>query len=110
MSEVFHWVALALAILMTAISQVLLKIGACRDGGSLNLITFTGLGMFGLVTILIVFSLQGISLKMVMALNSLTFIATPLAALIFLGEQPKRMDFWSGGLIILGILIFSLGG
>jgi len=110
MTNLLNYAALILAILMTVGSQILLKIGASKSSGSLNIITLTGLAMFGLVTILIVFALQAIFLKTVIALNALTFVAMPLAAKIFLGEELTQRGIIASVIIIIGILVFLSGG
>lgn len=110
MTSLLHYTALMAAILMTVAAQILLKIGAGSVKGSLNVITLAGLTMFGLVTVLIVFALQAISLKNVISLSALTFVAMPLAARIFLGQNLTRRGVLGSVVIVIGIIVFLAGG
>jgi undecaprenyl phosphate-alpha-L-ara4N flippase subunit ArnE len=110
MTNSLHYLALFTAILMTVGSQVTLKIGANRPRGSVNIITLTGLAMLGMVTVLMVFVLQAIFLKTVIALNALTFVAMPLAAKVFLGEEMTRRGIMGSIVIVIGIIVFLYGG
>jgi len=110
MSNFLNYAALILAILMTVGSQILLKIGASKPSGSMNVITLTGLAMFGVVTVLVVFALQAILLKTVIALNALTFVTMPLAAKMFLGEDFTKRGIIASIVIVVGIVVFLSGG
>lgn len=110
MSHLSNYAALVIAILMTIGSQILLKIGASRSGGSLNVHTLSGMAMFGLVTVLIVYALQVVDLKTVIGLNALTFIGVPLAAKAFLGEELTRRGIMASLIIAIGILVFFSAG
>ena len=110
MSNLLNYAALIVAILMTVGSQILLKIGASKPKGSLNIITLIGLAMFGIVTVLMVFALQAIFLKTVIALNALTFVAMPLAAKLLLGEEITTRGTIASLVIVVGIIVFLSGG
>jgi len=110
MSNFSNYAALVMAILMTIGSQILLKIGASNPRGSFNIFTLFGLAMFGLVTVLMVYALQAIFLKTVIALNALTFVGMPLAARVFLGEKLTRQGLIASLVIVVGIAIFLSGG
>ena len=110
MFNFLNYIALFVAILMTVGSQLLLKIGASKPGKRLNIPTVSGLIMFGMVTVLMVFALQEILLKTVIALNALSFAAMPMAAKIFLGEEITAKVHVGVATIVLGIAIFLSGG
>lgn len=110
MSNLLNYIALIAAILMTVGSQIILKYGASKPSGSLNIVTLSGLAMLGLVTVLMVFALQTIRLKTVIALSALTFVAMPLAAKIFLGEEFAPQGIKGPVIIVTGIIIFLSGG
>ncbi|GAG31033.1 unnamed protein product, partial [marine sediment metagenome] len=61
-------------------------------------------------TVLVVFALQAIFLKTVIALNALTFVAMPFAAKLFLGEDFTRRGIFASVVIVVGIVIFFSGG
>lgn len=110
MTGLLSYVALCMAIVMTVGSQVLLKIGAGRPNGWLNAYTFTGVAMFGVVTVLIVIAMQAIFLKTVIAANSLTFVLMPLAANVFLGEKLTKRSIVASLIIVTGVIVFVSGG
>ena len=60
--------------------------------------------------LLMVFALQAIYLKTVIALNALTFVAMPLAAKMFLGEELTKRGIIASIVIVTGIVIFLSGG
>ena len=105
-----HYLALAASILLTVLSQLLLKIGAGRERGAVNLITLISLACFGLVTILIVYALQAIELKTLIAFNALVFVAMPLSAKYFLKETITTRQFVGSLVILAGILAFLSAG
>jgi drug/metabolite transporter (DMT)-like permease len=108
MSDLPNYLALLAAILLTVGSHVLLKLGSTK--GNLNIITMTAVFMFGLVTVLIVFSLQAIMLKTVVAMNAITFVLMPIASWMFLGERLTKRGLLSSLIIVFGIAIFLYGG
>ena len=62
------------------------------------------------VTVLVVFALQAILLKTVIALNALTFVTMPLAAKMFLGEDFTKRGIIASIVIVVGIVVFLSGG
>lgn len=102
-----YWMALALALSLTVIAQVVLKIGAGRNGSAVNFVTASGLAMFGVVTVLSVYALQGLELKTVIAWNSMTFVAIPLAAYFFLDERLSKRHLMGASIICTGVAVFS---
>lgn len=110
MLSILNYIALFFAILMTVGSQLLLKIGSSKPSNSLNVTTLAGLLMLGVVTVLMVFALQEILLKVAVALNALSFAVMPLAAKIFLGEKITTKLYVGVAIIIMGIAIFLSGG
>ncbi|MBT2989877.1 MAG: EamA family transporter [Candidatus Thiodiazotropha sp. (ex Ctena orbiculata)] len=110
MSNLPNYLALFAAILLTVGSHVLLKIGSTSVKGYLNMITMTAVVMFVLVTILIVYSLQVIMLKTVIAMNALTFVLMPIASWVFLGEELTKQSILASLIIVCGIIIYLSGG
>jgi drug/metabolite transporter (DMT)-like permease len=110
MSSLPNYLALLAAIMFTVGSHILLKKGSTSTKGSLNAMTVTAVIMFGLVTVLIVYALQMIMLKTVIAMNALTFVLMPVASRVFLGEALTRQGIMSSLLIVLGIIVYLSGG
>jgi drug/metabolite transporter (DMT)-like permease len=105
-----HEIALATAIGITPLSQVLLRFGAKDSkttlGALMNLKTLLGYSMFGVVILLAIFALQTIPLRTVTAWDSLAYVLTPLAARLLL-KDPLTTRIFAGGLVIMaGILVF----
>jgi drug/metabolite transporter (DMT)-like permease len=55
-----------------------------------------------------VLALQGLPLQTVVAWNALTFLLTPAAGAVFLHEKLDARILAGGGLIALGIIVFSV--
>ena len=111
---IFPYVALAGAILLTGIGQVLLKKGAQNMnpafwGKYLSSFTLAGYTMFLFVMVLSVYALQYISLKIFYALTSLNFILVLILSWIFLGEDINFRKLFAVLCIILGVVIFVVG-
>lgn len=106
-------IALALSIVLTAVAQSLLRLGA-KDKARiihsfLNTRTLAGYLIFGIVVFLIIYSMQKIPLRTVAAWNSITYILTPLVG-HWLTKDPFNSRMALGSLIIAaGIVVFSLG-
>lgn len=105
-----HEAALAAAITLTVISQLLMRMGARHHGralsGFLNPWTIGGYSLFGAVVLLMVFAMQEITLRSAMAWASLSYTVTPLAAKLLLKDHlNSRMAV--GSLVVgLGVLVF----
>ena len=101
-----------LSIVLTGVSQTLLKIGARNDntplGVYLNPATLTGYFMFLIVTICGVFALQGLELKLFYALASLNYVVVMLLSGIVLKEELSRNKVVALCLIVAGVVVFNL--
>lgn len=109
MINISHYIALAASIFLTVGSQLLLKIGARKNSSSMNLVTFTGLMSMGFVTLLMVYAMQTIELKTVIALSALTYVLMPLSAKLILKEEIMRRQMVGSTIILLGVFIFFSG-
>lgn len=107
-----HALAMTAAIILTAVAQVLLKTGAARGRSFttsfLNGYTLTGYAVFGVVTVFGVFALQGIRLSTFTAWASLAYPLVMLLSYFILREYLAKDRLLGTGLIVLGILVFSL--
>jgi len=105
-----HHAALAASILLTVGSQILLKLGTSCKSGRLNGFILAGLVSFGLVTVLIVYALQAVEMKTLIAFNALIYVVMPVAARHLLRENVSARQLAGSLLILLGILVFLTGG
>lgn len=105
-----HWAALFASVLLAVASQLVLRVGARRRRGSVNVVTAAGLALFGAVTVLMVYALQAIDLKSAIAVSSLTYVGTPLAERVLLGEHLARRTLVACHVILAGVLVFLYGG
>lgn len=101
-----------LAILLTGISQVLLKIGARNDntrmGVYLNPFTAAAYFIFLIVTICGVFALQGLELKLFYALTSLNYVVVMVLSGVVLNEEMNVDKLRAVGLIVIGVVVFNI--
>ena len=108
----YHYMALALCIVLTSIAQLLLKFGASNkqtvSHSFVNRSTLGGYGLLAVVTIISVYAMQVIELKVVTAWVSATYLLVVLLARTVLKEPLTIMKMVGCGLITLGGVIFSL--
>lgn len=115
MNEV-NWVyalILVSGVLISSVSQILLKKSANIDHGSfikeyLNPIVVISYLIFFAATILSVFAYKGIPLSMGMILDSTGYIFITVLSVIFLKERPTVKKIVALAVIITGIVIYSL--
>lgn len=112
-TSIWHIAALSTGVLITSLSQVLLRLGA-KDkktwlGSFLNLKTALGYSLFVIVVLLTTFASQGISMRAVVAWNSAAFLSTILMARLFLKERVSRGSLAGIVMIIIGLVVFSIG-
>lgn len=107
-----HTTSMLLGIVLTASAQILLKRGAVAGasllGSLLNPFTLFGYAVFGLVTILAVYAMQAIELKIVTAWTGLTYLLVIVAARLLLQERLTRARIFGSLLIVSGIIVFHL--
>ena len=99
------------AVLLTGIAQILLKIGARKSGTMqmyINPATFTGYGLFLIVTICTIYALQVMELKTLYALMSLNPLVVMVLSFFVLKETITRNKVIAVGLIFCGLLVFNL--
>ena len=112
MSIDLHAAALGLGIMLTAVSQLLLRRGATRGNhwlaGYINPSSAAGYASFVLVALLNVYALQTIHLKTLTAWTSLNYVLTLVLAHWLLGEPLNAKMLAGCGLIVGGIVVFSL--
>lgn len=101
-----------LSIILTGISQTLLKIGARNTntplGVYLNPATIMGYFMFLVVMICSIFALKGLELKLFYALASLNYVVVMLLSRTVLKEGLSRNRIVALCLIVVGVMVFNL--
>ncbi len=106
-----HEIALGLSIVLTAVSQVLLRLGAKSSKGIVTAVfnkkTFFGYLLFLIVILLMIYSMQKITLRTVIAWNSTTYIFVPLVAFWIAKDPLNRKIIYGSSLIALGLIIFT---
>ncbi len=107
-------VLVAVIILLSATGQLLLKIGSCCIAGDrifsrfLNLPSMTAYCLFLLVTVLSVYTLREVPLKVLYATVSLTFILVPFLSALVLREKVSLRIVAASGLVVAGVVIFNI--
>lgn len=104
-----------LAVFMTAISQVILKVGSKNFGSDkhflviyLNIYTICAYAILLIVTIISTIALIQVPLKLFAAIASLNFVFVILLSWIFLKENIDKKIFLGILFIALGLLVFNL--
>ncbi len=85
-----HEFALFSSIVLTIVSQILLRAGSRQTKGFFGLFAnsfvITGYALFPVVVLLVIFAMQGIPLKTIIAWISSTFFLVPLAGKILVKD------------------------
>ena len=103
-----------LAVALTAISQLLLKIGANRGKSRhpvklfLNPFTAIAYALFFIVTLLNLYAYKMLPLKCAVVVLPFTYILVGILSFIFLKEKMTRNQLIGAGIIILGVVLFNL--
>ena len=107
-----YYIYAVLAVLLTGLGQVLLKIGARNNKTSLsiylNLATLSGYGLFFITTIFAIYALKALDLKLLYALMSLSHGVVMILSSLVLKEPISSNKAAAVGLIVLGILVFNM--
>jgi multidrug transporter EmrE-like cation transporter len=105
-----------LAVLLTGISQVLLKIGSQKGSKKeqflavyLNIHTLAAYGLLLIVTVISVIALREIQLKVFYAIASLNFVVVLVLSWALLREIINKEKILAICLIITGIWVFNIG-
>ena len=102
------------AIIITSISQILLKIGANRGKSKSYLYSFfnffTIIGYFFLLlsTVFSLYALRVISLKITIVMLPLVYIFVGFLSFVILKEYFSKIKLIGSIIIIIGILIFNI--
>jgi small multidrug resistance pump len=105
-----------LAVFLTGISQVLLKIGSAHQGkrkdlilaAYLNLPSVTAYILLLFVTLITVIALKEVPLKMAYAIASLSFVVVAGLSWGVLREEVNKKMIVGIVLIVIGIVVFNI--
>jgi len=106
-----HSGVLVACILLTSTAQLLLKAGSERPhliASFLNMQTIAGYAILSCVTLMSVYVMQRIELKVVTAFQSITFLLVLAGAALFLRERLTRGQILGSVFILAGIVVFAL--
>lgn len=108
------WSFALAAALLTAVAQLMLKMGALQSRGLpiprlwLNPWVATSYGFFFIVTLLNLYAFQVLELKLFVILNSLVLLVVVAGSCVFFGEIVNRKTLAGMGLLLAGVLVFNL--
>ena len=113
MSMFFYAGILVLGVFISSISQILLKKSANKKHGSfikeyLNPIVIGSYMIFVMATFMSIYAYKGIPLSMGAVLDSTGYIFVTILGAIFLKEKPTIKKIIALGLIVTGIVVYSL--
>lgn len=102
-----------IALFISAVSQILLKLSARKTYGSawreyINPLVITAYGMYVATTILSVFALRFIPLTLRAALGTSGQIIVPVMSYLILHEKISKRKFLGMCVIVIGIIIFAM--
>ncbi|OHD06009.1 MAG: hypothetical protein A2086_06020 [Spirochaetes bacterium GWD1_27_9] len=109
-----YYIFLLIAIILTSISQILLKIGAKKSKNKkfiylyLNFFTIFGYFLLFLSTIFSLFSLKYVDLKVLIFFLPLTYIFIGISSFIILKERINKFQIIGFIIIITGLVIFNI--
>mgnify|MGYP003371747320 CR=1 FL=1 len=104
---------LILAVLVSSISQIILKKSASKIYNSIfreyfNIYVITGYGLMVLSTVLVVFGLKEVSYKNQPIIESLGYIFVMILSNLILGEKITKKKVIGNFLILLGIVVYYI--
>lgn len=102
-----------LSVLISSISQILLKKSSAKQYKSLvseylNIRVVLAYGMFFLSTLLTMYAYKGVPLSFGALLEASGYIYVPVLSYFFLGEKISKLKIVGAAFIILGICCYSL--
>ena len=102
---------LILAVLVSSISQIILKKSASKTYDSvlkeyLNVYVITGYVLMVISTVLVVFGLKGVPYKNEPIIESLGYLFVMILSNRLLGEKITKKKFLGNALILVGIAVY----
>lgn len=106
-------ILLVLAVLVSSVSQIILKKSASKTYNSIfreyfNLYLITGYGLMVVSTVLVILGLKGVPYKNEPIIESLGYIFVMILSNLILGERITKKKIIGNLLILSGIIIYYL--
>lgn len=106
-------ILLVLAVLVSSVSQIILKKSASKTYNSIfreyfNLYVITGYGLMVVSTVLVILGLRGVAYKNEPIIESLGYIFVMILSNLILGEKITKKKIIGNLLILSGIIIYYL--
>ena len=106
-------ILLVLAVLVSSVSQIILKKSASKTYNSIfreyfNLYVITGYGLMVVSTVLVILGLKGVPYKNEPIIESLGYIFVMVLSNLVLGEKITKKKIIGNLLILSGIIIYYL--
>lgn len=113
MADFWYYIIMIAGIAIAAFSQLVLKKSAKKQHDSVlheyvNFYTIIGYGMMFLSTVCSLIAHKVVPVSMAPVWNSCSFILVALVGRIFLNEIPSRKKLMGLGVMVIGIIVFSL--
>jgi multidrug transporter EmrE-like cation transporter len=111
---IFAFLLMIIAIILTGVGQVVLKIGSGNNQNQnlldpyLNPASLTGYGLYLISTVFLLYSLREIPLKLFAAVSSLNFIIVLFLTGLLLKESITKQKILAVMLIVAGVIIFNV--
>ena len=107
-----HVIALGGCIICTTIAQLCMKYGAVKSASVqkslMNPLVLFAYGLFGIVTVLFVYVMQQIELKVVNAWTATTYILVIMGSIKLFGERVLRLQWLGVALVLCGMGFFFI--
>jgi drug/metabolite transporter (DMT)-like permease len=110
-----HLLIFLVGVVLAAVGQVLMKMGALRSrsrgilASFLDPYTVAGYFLMFTSTITSTIALKVLPLKLTVSLLPLGYVIVVLLSLLVLGERMRRNQFWGMVIILVGIVLFNQG-
>ena len=106
-------ILLVLAVLVSSVSQIILKKSASKTYNSIfreyfNLYVITGYGLMVVSTVLVILGLKGVPYKNEPIIESLGYIFVMVLSNLILGEKITKKKIIGNLLILSGIIVYYL--
>jgi len=108
-----YWISLFAAVLISSVSQMLLKKGASFSYENkireyLNVWVISGYFLMVLSTLCVIYAYRGVAYKNGTVIESLGYVIVMFLSKIFFGEAITKNKLIGNLLIVLGVIIFCL--
>lgn len=108
-----YWIVLVLSVIISSISQILLKKSANKKYSSvwkeyINIYVVSGYALLVLSTLCVVFAYQKVAYKNGPIIEALGYVFIMILSFIFLKEKITKKKIIGNLFILLGILVFYL--